>query len=244
MVARGLQALSALSFAAIIASCTCPSFQGKSVPALGEVIEENAIQKTAIQGKSAAYRSVPTRPKSRLQARRSTEASVARQPAPDCELAGLEPDTVDMELWARLKLDYKRHCYEQAVRRRPRLPEVVQPPPPVDVTTSGDSTRGEPVPSAATLAETARPYRESATAAYRDGDFAKALIDFDLAIWLDPNFEDAYINRGIILYRMGEFDFAFDDVVHALHIESSHRIEHPPLPKPSPLLNKDYKGAP
>jgi hypothetical protein len=72
----------------------------------------------------------------------------------------------------------------------------------------------------------------------------KALIDFDLAIWLDPNFEDAYINRGIILYRMREFDFAFDDVVRALHIESSHRIEQPPLPKPSPLLNKDYKAAP
>lgn len=244
-VARASQVLSALSFAAIIASCSSPSFRGKSVSALGEVIEEKAIQEKAIQGKSAASRSVAMQPKSRLQAQRSTGASVVRQPAPDCELAGLEPDTVDMDLWARLKLDYKRHCYEQAVRRRPRLLDVAQPPPQVDVTTSGDNTRGKPVPSAVTpaatssVAERAKFYRESAIAAYRDGDFVKAFIDFDLAIWLDPNFEDAYINRGIILYRMHEFNLAFDDIVHALRIESSHQIEHPPLPKASPLLIKN-----
>jgi hypothetical protein len=33
----------------------------------------------------------------------------------------MEPDTVDADLWARLKLDYERHCYQQAemlVRKR------------------------------------------------------------------------------------------------------------------------------
>jgi hypothetical protein len=207
-----------------MASCSSPSFHGKSVPAPAEVIEEKAIL-----GKSAANRGVSTHPKSRLQAHRPTGVSLVPSPAPDCELAGLESDTIDMDLWARLKLDYKRHCYEQAGL------DVALPPVPT-------STRRKLVPRAVTpaandsVAET-RSYCEKAIAEYRDGDLVMALIDFDFVIWLDPNFEDAYINRGIILYRMDKLDLAFDDVVHALRIESSHRIEHPPLPKPSPLLN-------
>jgi tetratricopeptide (TPR) repeat protein len=241
-VARAFRALSALSFAAIIASCSSPSFQGKSVSALGEVIEEKAIQEKAIQEKSPTHQSMPTHPKSRLKAHRSTGASVVGQPAPDCELTGLEPNTVDVDLWARLKLDYKRHCYEQAVRTRPRLLDVARIQPLVEVTAGGE--RGKPVPGVVTPAATNAPvdanfYCEKAIAEYRDGDFVQALIDFDLVIWVDPNFEDAYINRGIILYRMRHPNLAFDDIIHALRIESSHRIEHPPLPKPSPLPHEN-----
>jgi hypothetical protein len=46
--------------------------------------------------------------------RRSFRALVAPRPAPDCELAGPEPQTMDADLWARLKLDYEQHCYKQA----------------------------------------------------------------------------------------------------------------------------------
>jgi hypothetical protein len=46
--------------------------------------------------------------------RRSFRALVASRPAPNCELAGPEPQTMDADLWARLKLDYERHCYKQA----------------------------------------------------------------------------------------------------------------------------------
>ena len=198
-----------------------------------------------------------------------------RQPAPECELAGLEPDTVDAGLWARLKLDYERHCYKQAdalVRRRLREPGAVQPAPIIEATTSGDGTRdklegaealkpsevpstvsGAAVEDAApakpkltnTVAEPSGPpldaksYRERAIAAYHNGDLPLALIDFDLAIRLDPNFEDAYINRGIILYRMREPNLAFDDVAKAMRIENSRRNATPPLPKASPLLNKN-----
>ena len=48
-------------------------------------------------------------------------AQVAIRPAPHCELAVPGFNTVDAELWARLKLDYERHCYQQAeilVRKR------------------------------------------------------------------------------------------------------------------------------
>jgi len=33
---------------------------------------------------------------------------------------------------------------------------------------------------------------------------ALALIDFDLAIGLDPAFPDTYIDRAIVLHRMGD----------------------------------------
>jgi len=48
-------------------------------------------------------------------------AQVAPQPAPHCELVVPASNTVDAELWVRLKLDYERHCYQQAemlVRKR------------------------------------------------------------------------------------------------------------------------------
>jgi tetratricopeptide (TPR) repeat protein len=278
-VAGMLLALSGLSLAAMMASCSSPSTQGKSVSTLGELIQEESGQERSIHKKFAAHRSVIAQPQSGRQAHPSTRALVVRQAAPDCELAGLKPDTVDAGLWARLKLDYERHCYKQAdalVRRRLRGLDAVQVTPTIEATTSGDRTRDklegaealkpsevaftvsgaavkdparasavlEPT-STSTIAEPSSPpldakfYRERAIAAYHDGDLALALVDFDLAIRLDPNFEDAYIDRGIILYRMREPDLAFDDVAQAMRIEHSHRIATPPLPKASPLLNKN-----
>jgi lipoprotein NlpI len=40
--------------------------------------------------------------------------------------------------------------------------------------------------------------------AYLSGDLYLALVDFDLAIDLDPSFSDAYVDRGLVLYRMGD----------------------------------------
>jgi tetratricopeptide (TPR) repeat protein len=85
----------------------------------------------------------------------------------------------------------------------------------------------------------AKFYRESAIGAYRDADLALALVNFDRAIRLDPSFEVAYIDRSIILYRLGAVDAAFDDVAQARSIENSHRILTPPLPKTSPLSNRN-----
>jgi tetratricopeptide (TPR) repeat protein len=85
----------------------------------------------------------------------------------------------------------------------------------------------------------AKFYCESAIAAYRNGDLALALVDFDLAIGLDPSFESAYIDRGLILYRFGVLNLAIDDVARARRIENSHRVLTPPLPKPSPLSNRN-----
>jgi hypothetical protein len=58
---------------------------------------------------------------------RKLRALLASQPPPNCEYKGSEADRLDADLWARLKLDYERHCYQQAealVRSRLRVLQV------------------------------------------------------------------------------------------------------------------------
>ena len=64
-----------------------------------------------------------------------------------------------------------------------------------------------------------RYYLERGDAAYRSGDFPLALTDFDLAIRLDPNSSDAYVNRAIVFRRMGDLKRAFADVSQARRID-------------------------
>lgn len=88
----------------------------------------------------------------------------------------------------------------------------------------------------------ARFYREQGVASYSNGDFPVAIADFDPAIRLDPKFEDAYIDRGIVLYCMRKFNRAFADVAQAMRIENSHRTASPPLPKARPVFCTRSRG--
>ena len=57
-------------------------------------------------------------------ARQAERVLLAPQPAPNCEYRGSDLDTVDPDLWARLKLDFERRCYQHAemiARNRLRL---------------------------------------------------------------------------------------------------------------------------
>ena len=65
----------------------------------------------------------------------------------------------------------------------------------------------------------AKYYRQRGSLAYRSGDLPLALIDFDLAIELDPNFSDAYIDRAIVFRRLGDLKRAFADVAQAKRID-------------------------
>jgi curved DNA-binding protein CbpA len=65
----------------------------------------------------------------------------------------------------------------------------------------------------------ARYYRQRGHLAYRSGDLALAIVDFDLAIDLDPNFSDAYIDRAIVFRRMGDLKHAFADIAEAKRID-------------------------
>lgn len=69
----------------------------------------------------------------------------------------------------------------------------------------------------------ARYYRERGMLAYRSGDLTLALIDYDLAISLDPGSSDSYIDRAIVLHRMGDLKRAFEDVAHAKRIDDSSK---------------------
>jgi len=71
-------------------------------------------------------------------------------------------------------------------------------------------------------------YREQGVLAYRSGDLYLALVNFNLAIMLDPNFADAYVDRGIVLHRMGDRERAFADIARANRINASRSSKMPP----------------
>ena len=68
-------------------------------------------------------------------------------------------------------------------------------------------------------------YRERAVSAYRNGDLYIALANFDLAIQQDPACSDCYVDRGIVLHRMGDLKGAFSDVAEAKRIDASNRTK-------------------
>jgi len=75
----------------------------------------------------------------------------------------------------------------------------------------------------------ARVFRERGIFAYRSGDLDGAVAEFDRAIQLDPKFSAAYVDRGIVLYRLQKFARAFADIAHAKRIEKNKRAKptHP-----------------
>jgi tetratricopeptide (TPR) repeat protein len=68
-----------------------------------------------------------------------------------------------------------------------------------------------------------RVFRERGIFAYRSGDLDGAVAEFDHAIQLDPKFSAAYIDRGIVLYRLQRFERAFADIAQAKRIERFNR---------------------
>jgi curved DNA-binding protein CbpA len=74
----------------------------------------------------------------------------------------------------------------------------------------------------------ARYYRERGVLAYRSGDLYLALVNFNLAIELDPNLLDAYVDRAIVFHRMGDLERAFADIARANRIDASRANRMPP----------------
>jgi len=71
----------------------------------------------------------------------------------------------------------------------------------------------------------AKVFRERGVFAYRSGDLYGAIAEFDRAIQIDPKFSAAYVDRGIVLYRMQQFERAFADIAHAKRIEKTRRAK-------------------
>jgi hypothetical protein len=103
--------LFAVAIALTIAACSPYSTADRSAS-----IQNRAIQETSPVDRPLAH------PRSENHAR----DLVVPKSAPNCELAGPEPDTVDADLWARLKPDYERLCYKQAeMLARKRLRQLL-----------------------------------------------------------------------------------------------------------------------
>lgn len=69
----------------------------------------------------------------------------------------------------------------------------------------------------------ARTQRERGIFAYRGGDLSGALAHFNLAIAQDPGFAPAYIDRGIVFYRMRNFERAFADMAQAKRLAKTDK---------------------
>ena len=73
--------------------------------------------------------------------------------------------------------------------------------------------------SADVVVKDARYYRDRGGLAYRSGDLPLALIDFDLAVNLDPSSAEAHVDRAIVFRRMGDMKRALADVAEAKRID-------------------------
>ncbi|HEY2530457.1 MAG TPA: DnaJ domain-containing protein [Xanthobacteraceae bacterium] len=86
----------------------------------------------------------------------------------------------------------------------------------------------KPPPARDLETKDAKYYRDRGISAYRNGDLNLALVDFDLAISLDPSASGAYIDRSIVYHRMGDLKRAFADVSQAKRIDDSNRSKASP----------------
>ncbi|GLH80265.1 hypothetical protein SSBR45G_51740 [Bradyrhizobium sp. SSBR45G] len=86
-----------------------------------------------------------------------------------------------------------------------------------------------------TASNEARTLHDRGMASFQKGEFAAALTDLDAAIQLDPRYQEAYIDRGIVFYRMRKFDRAFADVAAAKRIEKTNRAVLDAMAKRQPL---------
>jgi tetratricopeptide (TPR) repeat protein len=111
----------------------------------------------------------------------------------------------------------------------PRAVPVIQiesiPPivivPPINV---GTSAPANPAQNGAGF------FRSRGLSAYRNGDLEGAIIDLDQSIRLDPKSSAAYIDRGIVFYRMRKYDRAFADIAQAKRIERGDNAKSIPGP--------------
>jgi curved DNA-binding protein CbpA len=70
----------------------------------------------------------------------------------------------------------------------------------------------------------AKFFRARGMLAYRFGDFSRAIANFDAAIRLDPNFEQAYRDRAAAFAITSRFDRASADLAQAERIRNPHPV--------------------
>ncbi len=126
---------------------------------------------------------------------------------------------------ADVKPDIGPHVTEQ-----PAEPDGVAPA----VTTGIASANASASPAPGFGTKDAQHYRERGIQAYRIGDLYIALVNFDLAINLDPNSPEFYVDRGIVFHRLGDLKRAFSDVAEAKRLEAANRSKTPSIASAPP----------
>jgi tetratricopeptide (TPR) repeat protein len=141
---------------------------------------------------------------------------------------------------------------EQAPAAAPEAPARTDPPAGANVpaaTTKSDEVAAVPPaklgPPLDITPREARPYWALGVAAYHNGDLNGAVTRFDQAIRLDPKFAPAYIDRGIVFYRLHKFDRALADIAHARRLErASHSVSVSASAKKPPQAAIDIAAKP
>jgi curved DNA-binding protein CbpA len=119
---------------------------------------------------------------------------------------------------------FKEAATKEAVTKEAATPEAAAP-----AETTGSVPAIDNVPAVRDFGvNDARYYRERGVLAYRSGDLYLALVNFNLAIELDPNFLDAYVDRAIVFHRMGDLERAFADIAQANRVDASRANRMPP----------------
>jgi hypothetical protein len=119
-----LLALSAIACAIALAGCASNSAQRES-RAMSPIQTDAPPHQRESKAVPPIHAAAPPHRYSERRIHRPDRALLAPQPAPNCAFGGFDDlKPVDPDQWARMKLDYERHCYqhaEQLVRDRLRL---------------------------------------------------------------------------------------------------------------------------
>ena len=124
---------------------------------------------------------------------------------------------------------FKEAATKEAVTKEAVTKEAATPEAAAPAETTGSVPAIDNVPAVRDFGvNDARYYRERGVLAYRSGDLYLALVNLNLAIELDPNFLDAYVDRAIVFHRMGDLERAFADIARANRVDASRANRMPP----------------
>ena len=80
------------------------------------------------------------------------------------------------------------------------------------------TSRLEQLEAATFVPEPADAFYSSGLAYYYDGQYQRAIEDWDEAIRLDPQYADAYYMRGEAYYDLGQYERAIQDYDEAIRL--------------------------
>lgn len=196
------------------------SFLSRALPRLATDAIASAVVTTVLIGGYLVYISVDSSPApvqvSEMSARERMQAAATLPPA-IADAYGLAEQHVRLE---GAEADTKPELPPPTVKE----PAKQDSGPPA-ATTGVALASADPAQAHDSGTRDARFYRNRGIAAYRNGDLYFALVNFDLAIHLDPNSSDTYIDRGIVYRRLGDVKRALSDVAEAKRIDDLHRTK-------------------